>query len=348
MGLNQIISNVLIGLTVALLACQSPAIPIAEPSRNINSPVTPTTNWNKLPTFESLAQPLPGGYTRGSDASQPGELIVYLKSLDGVAPTREQWVFNYDTYNWKQKEKAGSMRFNPVEFTLFDQTGRAEFFSGLGYYYRPQQAQPFQYLSDLFGQPKRGQLPLYPGAKQPTRFFVLGESVFVLEAGGQNNLWEYDDDQPSTGFQPRPRLPLTGQTDLQTFAIGKQAGYVLVEGNTVRLFQYDPAADRWLRRADFPGAGRVRGVAFSLEGRGYYGAGQNIDKPGGLRDIWQYNPITDTWRRATEYPGGGQTDLVGHVLRDRAFIGLGYGIEPTKIGTNAYEAQYDLWFYTPD
>jgi len=85
---------------------------------------------------------------------------------------------------------------------------------------------------------------------------------------------------------PLPEPPGT----LATFSI-RNIGYVVNQrpGQPVRLWAYDPATDSWIRKADFPGAGRSRGVAFSMARNGYFGLGLTPDGQG-LRDIWQYNP----------------------------------------------------------
>lgn len=333
--------------TGGVWACQTPSIPVAPPQLPRQPLPPPTRNWENVAILESTGQPLPGGYTVGQDNGKRDRIGVYLKTLDGAQSRREHWQYNPFNRSWRLLEKDLPLRFYPVQFTLYDILGRAEFYSGLGYYFQPLLAEPIVYLVDFVGTPKRGRLPNIVGLKQPTRFFVVGESAFLIEAGGQNNLREYDDDNPSGGWKLRTKLPLTGQTELHAFAIDAKVGYVLVEGPTVRLYQFDPPNNRWIRRADFPGAGRTRGVVSPLNGRAYYGTGQATAQAGGLRDLWEYTPATDTWRRVAEYPGRGQVDLVAHELDDRLYIGLGYSVEPTRIQTNAYEAQYDLWWFSP-
>jgi hypothetical protein len=342
----QLFTGVFFSAVWLLSGCQTPSIPIAEPTTNTEPPLAVTANWDQQRSLESTGQPLPGGYGIG-DAFVNDRMRVYLKTLDAVEPRREEWEFSWVTRQWRQVVKDQPLRFNPVEFTFYDLRGKPLRVTGLGYFFRPQKEDSFEFLVDFYEVIKRGRLPNYPGAKQPTRFFGLDQSAFVLEAGGQNNLWEYNDNTPSNGFRPRAKLPLTGQTEMQTFSIGTTAGYVLIEGSIRRLYRYEPATDRWTRRADFPGRERIRGIAFSYNGRGYYGTGQGIGQTGGLRDLWEYNPTTDTWRRVTEYPGKGQTDLVAIPLEDGVYIGLGYGVSQTPIGTNAYTAQYDFWRYIP-
>jgi hypothetical protein len=45
-----------------------------------------------------------------------------------------------------------------------------------------------------------------------------------------------------------------------------------------------PILDSWTKKADFPGRDRFNGVAFSVDGKGYYGAGEAKEGIVGLRD----------------------------------------------------------------
>jgi len=67
-------------------------------------------------------------------------------------------------------------------------------------------------------------------------------------------------------------------------------------------WEYDPLANTWLRKSDFPGKARVGAIAEVVDGKAYVGFGYNSGVsvydtiPTIFSDFWMYNPQTDTWK----------------------------------------------------
>lgn len=60
------------------------------------------------------------------------------------------------------------------------------------------------------------------------------------------------------------------------------------------------SADRWTRKADFPGAARTGAYGFTIGNKAYVGAGLG---PHGLwTDLWEYNSASDTWIQKADQP----------------------------------------------
>jgi N-acetylneuraminic acid mutarotase len=104
-------------------------------------------------------------------------------------------------------------------------------------------------------------------------------------------------------------------------------GYV-VSGETVqntlnnKVWQYDPVADSWTRKADFPGTARWNAVTGTATIGGHdFGLiiGGNGDDHA-YNDSWEYNPNTDTWGQVLGYSGSNLRRQGGFVLRYSAFI----------------------------
>jgi N-acetylneuraminic acid mutarotase len=145
-------------------------------------------------------------------------------------------------------------------------------------------------------------------------------------------------------------FPGVGRVRAYAFTIG-QKGY-LIGGNAgsgfnvVPLYdfwEYDPAADKWTRKADYPGqaAEYIRG--FSINGKAYLGTGYGIqyDDPGATpqnKDFWEYNPANDVWTQKTNFPGVERENVIAFEINGTGYLGLGTD--------NNYAANYkDFWKY---
>lgn len=81
----------------------------------------------------------------------------------------------------------------------------------------------------------------------------------------------------------------------------------ILEAGGKALWEFNPATYTWSRKADFPGALRSGGVAFSLKGKGYFGGGYEYDKDVAgsahqLYDWWIYDPTEDMWNKKKDIP----------------------------------------------
>lgn len=105
------------------------------------------------------------------------------------------------------------------------------------------------------------------------------------------------------------------------------------------LWEYDPSADSWTRKADFPGGGRNGSIGFAINGKGYVGLGRNIS--GALtNDMWEYDPATDSWSRTFDFPGGDRRNAVSFQIGDKAFVGTGLG--------KSNVVKNDFWEFDPN
>src|ERR1700722_1628903 len=107
-------------------------------------------------------------------------------------------------------------------------------------------------------------------------------------------LWMFDPASQSWSKQSMASAPyLTGTESL--FVIGDNA-YV-VTGNQV--WQYNQPSNQWTQKHDFPGAPRLIGSAVAINGKGYFGLGDETN--GVLKDWWQYDPASDNWIQLNDF-----------------------------------------------
>jgi len=186
--------------------------------------------------------------------------------------------------------------------------------------------------------------------------FTIGHKGYVIGGNGDSgfnqlglyDFWEYD---PKIDKWTR-KADYPGQASeyIRGFIINNKAylgsGYgkrVADPGNNVLqnndFWEYDPATDKWNRRADFAGGGRENVIAFAINGIGYMGLGTNNTYDVNYKDIWKYEPITDKWTRVADYPGMGSFGLIAFAVNGSGYAGLG--------GASPDVAAKDFWAYEP-
>ena len=70
--------------------------------------------------------------------------------------------------------------------------------------------------------------------------------------------------------------------------------------STGRVFEFDPAINKWSEKSRFPGVRRFITAGFVVNDQIYiFGGSAN----GPLTDLWQYTPATDKWVEKARFPG---------------------------------------------
>uniref|UniRef100_UPI0037BFBC79 Ig-like domain-containing protein n=1 Tax=Flavobacterium sp. TaxID=239 RepID=UPI0037BFBC79 len=90
----------------------------------------------------------------------------------------------------------------------------------------------------------------------------------------------------------RPNLPSFSRADAGAFAIDEKGYYIGGEtptGSLTDTWEYHTSTNTWSQKANYPGIATRKGVAFTINGIGYYGLGT----AGG--QLYSYNSQTNTW-----------------------------------------------------
>jgi N-acetylneuraminic acid mutarotase len=161
-----------------------------------------------------------------------------------------------------------------------------------------------------------------------------------------SDLWEFD--PAADRWTRKTSLPAAVRDHCAVFAIGQKA-YVVGGmtcngddcGNLKDVWEYDPRADRWSRKADMPEAIVWSGY-FVLNGRGYIGAGGRRGQAI-ARAFWEYDPKADSWARKADFPGPIRFRAVGFSLNGKGWIGTG----TESMGDATAGVLNDLWEYDP-
>ncbi|WP_170982712.1 kelch repeat-containing protein [Dyadobacter frigoris] len=261
-------------------------------------------------------------------------------------------VLKYDG-KWLSSESSLPLpRHNAVAFPLGQEGGRELVFVGFGYLTDENLPDKRAYLNDFWwvpsisyvGQSAGVVFPTFSGVDRRVKFFLTFDNVFMLKEDFTGAMESMD-----VTWDRKDRQPLPEQTGkLATFTISG-IGYVInqISGQSPHVYSYDPAMDKWERKADFPGIARVEGSGFSANGKGYFGLG--IDKDGnGLRDLWAYDPSKNSWTYHSDYPGQGNRYLIALSDKTKAYLGWGYETRATEGSVVKQQIGCtDFWEFNP-
>ncbi len=87
------------------------------------------------------------------------------------------------------------------------------------------------------------------------------------------------------------------------------------------FWQYNPSANTWIQKTDFGGGKRTTATGFSLNNKGYIGAGD--DGAALHNDFWEYDTLTNAWTAIIAFPGIKRSDMVGFAIAANAYVGNG-------------------------
>lgn len=281
-----------------------------------------------------------------SDLDRSGSTVQVTRYVD--AETWQRALFNYELNTWYDYTPPYlTLRRGLVEYVLYYHNTDRAYFYGMGYQTDDLFPDKYIYSRDLYAIFPAGAsrvFPYYQGEDGEVVYFTTTEWAFFLTNNGSPAMRGI-----YAQFEQEARAPLPEKPGIMaTFSLG-ETGYVVnqVLGSQPHVFAYDSQKDTWTRKADFPGTQRSRGIAFSVNGKGYFGLGTATDQRG-LRDIWQYDPATDKWQYLTDYPGQGNRYLVVWSGPKRAYLGWGYESQ-TEVGAPGHRLVgcTDFWGFAP-
>jgi len=201
--------------------------------------------------------------------------------------------------------------------------------------------------ADFPGGPRSGAVAFSVGNKG---YLGLGRDVTTYF----DDLWEYD---PTTDtWTQKAAFPGGQREEAVGFAIGSKAyvgtGQVNVTTPTGSFnlssrdfYEYNPANDTWIHKADFPGDARAYAVGIGLDGKGYVGLGGNGEQTQSYADFYMYDPATNTWTTKSDYAATGRADAAIFTLGTDCYV-VGGILFPGLSGTalcKKYNTETDTW-----
>lgn len=139
-------------------------------------------------------------------------------------------------------------------------------------------------------------------------------------------------------WQPKARLPIEGGSSNGGTTLNGKAYVITTDKN---LWEYDPAADKWIVKTQYPGTLGDRLAAFSYKEKLYFGISSITQQSTRLVDshLWSYDLTSNKWSVKEEFPtdhiyGG----LFYFFLKSNLYVGL---------ENSGYNNNYTLWKYDP-
>lgn len=192
----------------------------------------------------------------------------------------------------------------------------------------------------------------FPGdARGYTLSTSLGDKIYVgggyLDDGNNSNeFWEYN----TTTDKWTQKKHLPGTTTNRSYGIaftinGKVYLGLGVENwfsnssrkNLKDLWEYDPIADNWTQKKDYPGDGSFSCSFFVVDNKAYIVGGTGTV---GSNDTWEYNPVADKWTQKSDIPYTYLNIAMGFNHKNKGYILGGFWSNP-----GIYKK---LWEYDPN
>jgi hypothetical protein len=162
----------------------------------------------------------------------------------------------------------------------------------------------------------------FPGGfRSASTAFTIGNKGYLgTGVDGANYLddfWEYN---PITDtWLQKANFPGGAREEAVGFSIGNKGymgtGQIFVTGPNSSFtatfndfYEYNPANDTWVQKANLPGPERAYAVGGSIGNKGYLGLGGNDDQSLSYNDFYEYDPISDVWNTKASMPSSGRAD----------------------------------------
>ncbi|WP_133272555.1 Kelch repeat-containing protein [Hymenobacter radiodurans] len=174
--------------------------------------------------------------------------------------------------------------------------------------------------------------------------FSLGSLIYVGMGRNANNtallVHDFYAFSPTTNqWTPKASLPSPREDGFSvTFTLNGKAYLVGTKADR-RTWEYDPQADTWTQKKDFPGSPRYDAVGFTLGNSAYVagGTGDVQERVQLLDNFWAYTPSTDTWSLKATLPQSRRA-LMAFVVGSKAYAGINF----TK-DIYEYDPARDAW-----
>jgi N-acetylneuraminic acid mutarotase len=210
-------------------------------------------------------------------------------------------------------------------------------------------------------------------ARQDAACFVIGDTAYVGTGQGigsdntlhaLNDFWKYDPSKDTwtamaalgpDGVDVNGAVNDYARYGAAGFAVGTK-GYIstgysntLAVGNYLPVkdtWEFDPATNSWLKKADFPGNARYHAVAFALGNFGYVGTGTTGSNTN-FADFYKFTPgaagSLGSWTAADGLKDK-RSAAVAFVIKDSAYVVTGSSTGTTPITRMyVYDANKDQW-----
>ena len=187
------------------------------------------------------------------------------------------------------------------------------------------------------------------GRSSAVGFAIDGKGYVALgrtgsRSGALKDCWEYNPD--SDKWTQKRNFPGVARVKATAVVLNGLAyvglgfdinyGYFGEKGHPKDFWCFDPKANTWTQKADFPSNYTDACVSFAYKNNIYLGSG--FDGGGWTPEFWKYNPINNTWIKLNNFPGQARVGALCCTNGEHVYFGTGY----CTFSLN------DWWEYFPD
>jgi len=252
-------------------------------------------SWSSKAMFPGKARVKATAAVVGSKAYVGLGFDISLGVYNFDACLKDFWMYDPANNTWEQKANFPSNYTDAcgcfvVDSTIYITSGMdGAVFGSETWKYKPVTGQSGEWvkLNDFPGPPRAGGIACSNGAH-----YYFGTGYRTLN---ENDWWEYF---PITdSWKPRKDMPDNGRensvsltiSDRIFIATGRHFGGNLTGGHVDSdINEYDILRNVWYVRGNIPNGGRENAIAFTINGKGYIGQGENDTKI--LNDFWSFEP----------------------------------------------------------
>jgi N-acetylneuraminic acid mutarotase len=189
--------------------------------------------------------------------------------------------------------------------------------------------------------------------------FVIGDTAYVGTGFGGphkgaklSTFYKYDPSKDNWSVvaslqDPTDPFRNLGRTGASAFAAAGK-GYVVTGEDSAHnslndTWCYDPVANSWSAKADFPGSVRYYAVGFAIGDSGYVGTGVTGDGNTIVGDFYRFDPNNNKWDAITSLKDK-RKNAVSFVINDSAYVVSGIGSGSTSAYyMYVYDRSTDTW-----
>lgn len=85
------------------------------------------------------------------------------------------------------------------------------------------------------------------------------------------------------------------------------------------VWEYDPAGNKWTKKADCPGIGRSYATSFVINNKAYFIGGYD-DNDKKLNEVWEYTPASNSWKQKKNFPENEIISAMGFSINGKGYI----------------------------
>ena len=281
--------------------------------------------WNQKANFGGMARHRGSAFAIGNKGYMG---LGHINAVNNIL-FDDFWEYEPSSNTWTQKANfGGGLRYHTSSFTIGNKA-----YVGMGrdpfnvFYTDLWEYDPvfnsWSQKANLPGLPRRGAVGFSINNKG-----YIGTGETKISPYRTNDMWEYD---PSNNtWVQKASMPTQGRFSAVAFSLNG-LGYVGTgwgaanpnTGATNDLWEFNPLLNTWTQKTNVGPTRRIQATAFTLNGKGYIGTGQDYAAGTDFKDMWEFDPNLNTCTQIIDFAGTKRRYLLSFSIGNKAYAGIG-------------------------